>query len=119
MAEAAAPCGFSSFPIDLHTTVGSSGSTSLESGRSKSRRRRFREQHDLVGWVPGGKGKTPVVCATGVFHWWPDLRTSKFISESHPAMIGAGCPVLPPENGAGCLLHSLSPARMPLSSLRH
>ncbi|HKD00806.1 MAG TPA: hypothetical protein VKB77_00165, partial [Terriglobales bacterium] len=79
----------------------------------------FREQHDLVGWVPGGKGKTPVVCATGVSHWWPDRRTSKFISESHPAMIGAGCPVLPLPIGAGRLLYRLSPARMPLSSLRH
>src|SRR6516162_9669144 len=39
-------------------------------------------------------------------------------SESHPAMIGAGCPVLPLQTGAGCLLHSLSSAGMSLSSLR-
>ena len=27
----------------------------------------------------------------------PDQRTSKFVSESHPAMIVAGCPVVPLE----------------------
>ena len=39
-------------------------------------------------------------------------------SEGHPAMIGAGCPVLPLETGARCLFHGLSPARVSLSSLR-
>ena len=48
----------------------------------------------------------------------PDPRTSKFVSGSHPAMIGAGCPVLPLETGAGYVFHGLSPAPVSLSSLR-
>ena len=41
-----------------------------------------------------------------------------FVGESHPAMIVAGCPVLPLETGAGGLLRRLSPARVPVSCLR-
>ena len=59
-----------------------------------------------------------IVCATGVFHWWPrskkDLQVHR---ESHPAMIGAGCPVLPRRAGAGGLFQSLSSAGVPLFSL--
>ena len=40
------------------------------------------------------------------------------VGESHPAMIVAGCPVLPLETGAGRLLRRLSPARLSVSSLR-
>ena len=54
----------------------------------------------------------------GFFIGGPDQRTSKFVSGSHPAMIGAGCPVLPLETGAGCVFHGLSPAPVSLSSLR-
>jgi hypothetical protein len=38
-------------------------------------------------------------------------------NESHPSMIGAGCPVLPLRTGAGCLFHSLSSTCVSLSSL--
>ena len=54
----------------------------------------------------------------GFFIGGPDQRTSKFVSGSHPAMIGAGCPVLPLETGAGCLFRRLSPPRVPLSFLQ-
>jgi hypothetical protein len=44
--------------------------------------------------IPGGvQRRTPVVRATGVFHWWPRSKKDLQPSESHPAMIGAGCPV--------------------------
>ena len=39
-------------------------------------------------------------------------------SESHPGMIGAGCPVFPPKARADWLFHRLLPARLSLSSLR-
>ena len=52
----------------------------------------------------------------GFFIGGPDQRTSKFVSESHPAMIVAGCPVVPLEAGAGCLGRGFSPARVSLSS---
>ena len=38
-------------------------------------------------------------------------------NQSHPSMIGAGCPVLPLRTGAGCLFHSLSSTCVSLSSL--
>jgi len=63
------------------------------------------------------KEENPVVCPTGVFIGGPDQRTSKFVSESHPAMIVAGCPVPSLETGAGCLFRCFSPARVSLSSL--
>jgi len=38
-------------------------------------------------------------------------------SESHPAMIGAGCPLPPLETGADGLFHGFPPTRLPLPSL--
>ena len=63
-------------------------------------------------------GEPRLFAQPGFFIGGPDQRTSKFVSESHPAMIVAGCPVLPLETGAGCLFRRLSPARVPLSFLQ-
>ena len=38
------------------------------------------------------------------------------VSERQPAMIGAGCPLLPLETGADRLFHGFPPTRWPLSS---
>ena len=62
-------------------------------------------------------GEPRVFAQPGFFIGGPGQRTSKFVSESHPAMIVAGCPVPSLETGAGCLFRGFSPARVPLSSL--
>jgi hypothetical protein len=66
----------------------------------------------------GGNRRPRLFKQPGFFIGGPDPRPPSY-SESHPAMIGAGCPVLPLETDARPLSNRFSSTGMWLSALSH